>query len=152
MQHGPLRTLSNRINTKIGASHCTLINKWRILVTSEWACVSTTTTIKSFDLLRRREVRFKNENRYHCSRSFCSDIIYYGWSFRRPSSGRLVVHVPTYPFAKQKNSTATTMPLDDQPFTHTEDIAVIGLSCRFPGGASDASKLWDLLSEKKCKY
>jgi len=31
------------------------------------------------------------------------------------------------------------------------EIAVIGLSCRFPGGATNPAKFWDLLAEKKCK-
>lgn len=31
------------------------------------------------------------------------------------------------------------------------DIAVIGLACRFPGGASDPQKFWELLSNKRCK-
>lgn len=31
-----------------------------------------------------------------------------------------------------------------------DDIAIIGLACRFPGGASDEAKLWDLLSNRKC--
>lgn len=32
------------------------------------------------------------------------------------------------------------------------DIAVIGLACRFPGGASNEAKFWDLLHGKKCDY
>lgn len=31
------------------------------------------------------------------------------------------------------------------------DIAIIGLACRFPGGASDCQKFWELLSNKRCK-
>ena len=31
----------------------------------------------------------------------------------------------------------------------TEPIAIIGSSCRFPGGASSTSKLWDLLKEPR---
>jgi hypothetical protein len=31
-------------------------------------------------------------------------------------------------------------------------IAVIGLSCRFPGDASNANKFWDLLCEGKCAF
>jgi hypothetical protein len=32
-----------------------------------------------------------------------------------------------------------------------DDIAVIGLACRFPGGASNEAGLWDLLSNRKCE-
>ncbi|KAF7133670.1 hypothetical protein CNMCM5793_004968 [Aspergillus hiratsukae] len=32
------------------------------------------------------------------------------------------------------------------------DIAVIGLACRFPGGASDATKFWDLLYHKRSAF
>jgi acyl transferase domain-containing protein len=31
----------------------------------------------------------------------------------------------------------------------TEPIAVIGCNCRFPGGASSPSKLWELLKEPR---
>jgi hypothetical protein len=31
-----------------------------------------------------------------------------------------------------------------------DDVAVIGLACRFPGSASDEAKLWELLAERKC--
>jgi hypothetical protein len=33
-----------------------------------------------------------------------------------------------------------------------QDIAVIGLACRFPGTASDEAKFWDLLAERRCQY
>ncbi|KIX96006.1 uncharacterized protein Z520_08261 [Fonsecaea multimorphosa CBS 102226] len=33
-----------------------------------------------------------------------------------------------------------------------EDIAVVGLSCRFSGGATDPSKFWDLLYERRSGY
>ncbi|KAF2491841.1 putative polyketide synthase [Lophium mytilinum] len=32
------------------------------------------------------------------------------------------------------------------------DIAVVGLACRFPGGASNSTKFWDLLYERKSAY
>lgn len=32
----------------------------------------------------------------------------------------------------------------------SDDVAVIGLACRFPGTASDESELWKLLAECKC--
>lgn len=31
--------------------------------------------------------------------------------------------------------------------THQEPIAIIGFSCRFPGGATDPDKFWDILAE-----
>ncbi|KAF2811619.1 putative polyketide synthase [Mytilinidion resinicola] len=34
----------------------------------------------------------------------------------------------------------------------TSDIAVVGLACRFPGGASNSTKFWDLLYERKSAY
>ncbi|PVH73919.1 ketoacyl-synt-domain-containing protein [Cadophora sp. DSE1049] len=34
----------------------------------------------------------------------------------------------------------------------TGDIAIIGLACRLPGGASNASKFWDLLSERRSAH
>nr|ALQ32774.1 putative polyketide synthase [Fusarium babinda] len=37
---------------------------------------------------------------------------------------------------------------DSHPFSK-EPIAIIGTSCRFPGGANTPSKLWDLLCEKR---
>ncbi|OAL23694.1 hypothetical protein AYO20_10944 [Fonsecaea nubica] len=33
-----------------------------------------------------------------------------------------------------------------------EDVAVVGLSCRFSGGATDPSKFWDLLYERRSVY
>ena len=33
-----------------------------------------------------------------------------------------------------------------------EDVAVIGLACRFPGSASNEAKLWDLLEKRECQY
>lgn len=36
--------------------------------------------------------------------------------------------------------------------SESNDIAVIGLSCRFPGGASDAEKFWELLYNKRCEW
>jgi hypothetical protein len=33
-----------------------------------------------------------------------------------------------------------------------DDIAVIGLACRFPGEASNEAKFWDLLCNGRCKY
>jgi acyl transferase domain-containing protein len=33
-----------------------------------------------------------------------------------------------------------------------QDIAVIGLACRFPGTASDEAKFMDLLAERRCQY
>lgn len=33
----------------------------------------------------------------------------------------------------------------------SDDIAIVGLACRFPGGASDETGLWDLLSNRKCE-
>lgn len=33
-----------------------------------------------------------------------------------------------------------------------DDVAVIGLACRFPGSASNEAKLWELLVERKCQY
>jgi acyl transferase domain-containing protein len=33
----------------------------------------------------------------------------------------------------------------------SDDIAIVGLACRFPGGASDEARLWDLLSNRKCE-
>ncbi|XEU96090.1 hypothetical protein FSHL1_001375 [Fusarium sambucinum] len=38
--------------------------------------------------------------------------------------------------------------MSSQSFTK-EPIAIIGTSCRFPGGANTPSKLWDLLTEKR---
>ena len=35
-----------------------------------------------------------------------------------------------------------------QPYT-TEPIAIVGSSCRFPGGANTPSKLWELLKEPR---
>ncbi|KAL4936566.1 hypothetical protein BDV06DRAFT_227771 [Aspergillus oleicola] len=35
------------------------------------------------------------------------------------------------------------------PSEESIDIAVVGLSCRFPGGASDPQKFWELLSNKQ---
>ncbi|OJJ46416.1 hypothetical protein ASPZODRAFT_16183 [Penicilliopsis zonata CBS 506.65] len=32
------------------------------------------------------------------------------------------------------------------------DIAIIGIACRFPGGASDPEKFWDLLSNKRSAF
>jgi acyl transferase domain-containing protein len=34
----------------------------------------------------------------------------------------------------------------------SDDVAVIGLACRFPGSASNEAKLWELLAECKCQY
>jgi zearalenone synthase (highly reducing iterative type I polyketide synthase) len=36
------------------------------------------------------------------------------------------------------------------PVDEVGDIAIIGLSCRFPGSASDPEKFWELLSNKRC--
>lgn len=36
--------------------------------------------------------------------------------------------------------------------SESNDIAVIGLACRFPGGASDAEKFWELLYNKRCEF
>ncbi|KAF4981198.1 hypothetical protein F66182_17177, partial [Fusarium sp. NRRL 66182] len=33
--------------------------------------------------------------------------------------------------------------------SESNDIAVIGIACRFPGGASDAEKFWELLHNKR---
>jgi acyl transferase domain-containing protein len=33
-----------------------------------------------------------------------------------------------------------------------DDVAVIGLACRFPGSASDEAKLWELLAERRCQF
>jgi acyl transferase domain-containing protein len=30
------------------------------------------------------------------------------------------------------------------------DIAVVGVACRFPGGASNTTKFWEILSESRC--
>ena len=38
------------------------------------------------------------------------------------------------------------------PQRRPDDIAVIGLAYRFPGGADSDAKLWDLLAERKCPY
>ena len=35
---------------------------------------------------------------------------------------------------------------------HSGSIAVVGLSCRFPGGANDPEKLWSLVSEGKSAW
>lgn len=36
--------------------------------------------------------------------------------------------------------------------SESNDIAVIGIACRFPGGASDAEKFWELLHNKRCEF
>ena len=36
-----------------------------------------------------------------------------------------------------------------QPLQQLEPIAIVGIGCRFPGGASSPSKLWELLREPK---
>lgn len=33
----------------------------------------------------------------------------------------------------------------------SDDIAIIGIACRFPGGASDTQKFWELLHDKRCE-
>ena len=33
-----------------------------------------------------------------------------------------------------------------------EDVAVIGLACRFPGSANNEANLWELLEKRKCQY
>ena len=35
---------------------------------------------------------------------------------------------------------------------HLEPIAVVGMSCRLPGDASDAQKLWELLKEGRSAW
>lgn len=35
--------------------------------------------------------------------------------------------------------------------SESNNIAVIGLACRFPGGASDAENFWELLYNKRCE-
>ncbi|KAH9211310.1 thiolase-like protein [Leptodontidium sp. 2 PMI_412] len=37
------------------------------------------------------------------------------------------------------------------PRGQLDDVAIIGLACRFPGGASNESKFWELLHKRRCK-
>jgi acyl transferase domain-containing protein len=39
-----------------------------------------------------------------------------------------------------------------EPDFTMDEIAVVGLACRFPGGASNPTKFWDLLAERKCMF
>lgn len=40
-----------------------------------------------------------------------------------------------------------SLPVGD---SSSSDIAVVGLACRFPGGATNPTKFWDLLHERRC--
>jgi hypothetical protein len=44
------------------------------------------------------------------------------------------------------------MPLMISPEPAGDDIAVIGLACRFPGEASGPQEFWDLLCKGRCKH
>ncbi|KAJ5091914.1 polyketide synthase [Penicillium alfredii] len=43
------------------------------------------------------------------------------------------------------------IPTDPNPHS-SSDIAVVGLACRFPGGASDSNKFWELLYNKRSAF
>ncbi|MCJ1377213.1 hypothetical protein MMC17_000305 [Xylographa soralifera] len=50
-------------------------------------------------------------------------------------------------------STSTKVFGQDPPLSQCpEPIAICGMACRWPGSASNSSKLWDLLSEKRSGY
>lgn len=44
------------------------------------------------------------------------------------------------------------MPLMISPEPAGDDIAVIGLACRFPGEASGPQEFWNLLCKGRCTY
>jgi acyl transferase domain-containing protein len=58
-----------------------------------------------------------------------------------------LIRIPYHTILPYPESRAQAMiPVNAQPL---EPIAVIGSGCRFPGGASSPSKLWDLLKDPK---
>lgn len=42
--------------------------------------------------------------------------------------------------------------INENPEWTTEPIAIIGLSCRFAGDASDPEKLWDMMAEGRSAW
>lgn len=43
-----------------------------------------------------------------------------------------------------------SLPIEDESVYYTrEPIAIVGSSCRFPGGATSPSKLWELLENPR---
>ena len=51
-----------------------------------------------------------------------------------------------------QNCTATVASSLSAPAEGVAPIAIIGMSCRFPGGASDIEKLWTLVSEGRSAW
>nr|MBA2677429.1 hypothetical protein [Ktedonobacteraceae bacterium] len=60
------------------------------------------------------------------------------------------VDTPDYHSLLQESFRALTemqVKLEDMEQRANEPIAIIGMSCRFPGGASDPERFWELLSQ-----
>ncbi|MDQ5850955.1 MAG: hypothetical protein M3380_02570, partial [Chloroflexota bacterium] len=48
---------------------------------------------------------------------------------------------------EQQDATAARPTFDVGPDHQTEPIAIIGIGCRFPGGANDPTQFWRLLTD-----
>jgi hypothetical protein len=60
-----------------------------------------------------------------------------------------VVSFTKYPVVNHPVIQSTNIMMAGQPAYPSEPIAVVGTACRFPGGASSPSKLWDLLRQPR---
>ncbi|MFJ8856738.1 SDR family NAD(P)-dependent oxidoreductase, partial [Streptomyces sp. NPDC102437] len=64
--------------------------------------------------------------------------------FDYPTSEQLAVHLASL-FADEVGSHAPPAPTVQSGGTSDEPLAIIGMSCRFPGGVRDPQGLWDLV-------
>lgn len=53
--------------------------------------------------------------------------------------------------APEDDRTTSNMAKVEKKSWEPDDVAVIGLACRFPGSANNEAKLWELLAQRKCK-
>ena len=66
--------------------------------------------------------------------------------------GNQFAHMKINGHNPSQNDTATTASSLLAPKEGVAPIAIIGMSCRFPGGASDIKKLWSMVSEGRSAW
>lgn len=55
-------------------------------------------------------------------------------------------------FASDQNTSTGVIPKDMATRKTQQDVAIVGVSCRFSGSATNPEKYWEMLCNGECQY